>query len=441
MTAGGAAAPFVALRRSWRAATIALVVLIVSLGAGATNHAHAVIEQIYTLPFWDSALITCPFGWYSQCPGDGPGFHYGTDYQIGTISSGGEAVVAAASGTVKHCQGGGGGNYIVMDHGNGHRTRYLHLQDYAVPNGQYVTRGTLIGYEGNTEVPDGSYHLHFETRHAATTFTCGFDGTAVDPYASETYMWSTDPPSYYAGTDTIGWFRPGDKSWHLNNNLPPSGSNITFQSGSDPSVIPVTGDWDGDGDDTTGWFRPGDKSWHLSNSLPPSGSDYLFQSGDPYSTVIPVTGDWDGDGDDTTGWFRPSDTSWHLSNSLPPSGSDYLFQSGDPYSSVIPVVGDWDGDGDDATGWFRPGDKSWHLNNNLPPSGSNITFQSGSDPSVIPVTGDWNGDGTDTIGVIRGRTWLLRNSNSAGNAEIPGPNGFDYGLATDTPVTGDWDGQ
>ena len=54
----------------------------------------------------------------------------------------------------------------------------------------------------------------------------------------------------------------------------------------------------------------------------------------------------------------------------------------------------------------------------------------------IPVMGDWNGDGTHTVGVVRGNRWLLRNSNTAGNADID----FVFGKVGDIPVVGDWEG-
>jgi len=53
-----------------------------------------------------------------------------------------------------------------------------------------------------------------------------------------------------------------------------------------------------------------------------------------------------------------------------------------------------------------------------------------------PVIGDWNNDGIDTIGVYRDGTFYLRNSNTAGFADL---------IATltepgDLPVAGNWDG-
>ena len=55
----------------------------------------------------------------------------------------------------------------------------------------------------------------------------------------------------------------------------------------------------------------------------------------------------------------------------------------------------------------------------------------------IPVMGDWNGDGTHTVGVVRGNRWLLRNSNTAGNADVD----FVFGKVGDIPVVGDWEGR
>ena len=55
------------------------------------------------------------------------------------------------------------GNLIIIDHGNGLYTYYAHLSDYAVKEGDAVSRGRVIGYVGATGTVT-NYHLHFEIR-------------------------------------------------------------------------------------------------------------------------------------------------------------------------------------------------------------------------------------------------------------------------------------
>ena len=79
------------------------------------------------------------------------------------IAPAGEPVYAVADGMVKEVikSRKGLGNVVVVDHGNGYRTRYAHLADIEVRKGRKVKRGTRLGYvgvSGNSFAP----HLHYE---------------------------------------------------------------------------------------------------------------------------------------------------------------------------------------------------------------------------------------------------------------------------------------
>lgn len=79
------------------------------------------------------------------------------------IAQSGEPVYAAADGVVKEVirSRKGLGNVVVIDHGNGYRTRYAHLADVEAVRGRRVRRGTRLGYvgvSGNSFAP----HLHYE---------------------------------------------------------------------------------------------------------------------------------------------------------------------------------------------------------------------------------------------------------------------------------------
>lgn len=75
----------------------------------------------------------------------------------------GDPVWAAEAGRVVSAGWYGGyGNQVVIDHGNGLRTRYGHMTTINVSNGQTVSRGQYIGSEGTTGRSTGC-HIHFET--------------------------------------------------------------------------------------------------------------------------------------------------------------------------------------------------------------------------------------------------------------------------------------
>ncbi len=89
------------------------------------------------------------------------GEHSGTDFGIpvGTPIYAAEAgyVAKAAVGTKWY------GNYIQIIHSNNLSTLYAHMSSLSVGADQYVSKGQIIGYSGNTGFSSGP-HLHFEVR-------------------------------------------------------------------------------------------------------------------------------------------------------------------------------------------------------------------------------------------------------------------------------------
>ena len=88
----------------------------------------------------------------------------GPDYHSGLDISGerGQPVYATAAGTVTHVgYQGAYGKLIVIDHGFGLETRYGHLSEFTVKQGDTVKRGDVIGKVGATGRATG-YHLHYE---------------------------------------------------------------------------------------------------------------------------------------------------------------------------------------------------------------------------------------------------------------------------------------
>ena len=99
--------------------------------------------------------------------------HQGID--IGAVVRGvsGDPIYAAADGKVVISQfSSSAGNYIMIYHGNGLYTRYLHASSLLVSVGTYVTKGQTIALMGTTGNSDG-VHLHFDVR---------LNGSVVNPW-------------------------------------------------------------------------------------------------------------------------------------------------------------------------------------------------------------------------------------------------------------------
>lgn len=85
-------------------------------------------------------------------------FHYGMDF----VAKEGTPIYATADGTVEMAQNYlGYGNFIMIDHGDGYKTAYGHLNSIGVKKKQNVVRGQIIGTIGNTGISTGP-HLHYE---------------------------------------------------------------------------------------------------------------------------------------------------------------------------------------------------------------------------------------------------------------------------------------
>ena len=87
-----------------------------------------------------------------------PAYHPGLDISADKD----QPVRASAGGMVESAEWNGSyGNFLVIDHGFGIKTRYGHLSGFAVRAGATVQRGDLVGYVGATGRATGP-HLHFE---------------------------------------------------------------------------------------------------------------------------------------------------------------------------------------------------------------------------------------------------------------------------------------
>jgi hypothetical protein len=255
-------------------------------------------------------------------------------------------------------------------------------------------------------------------------------------------------PTFLLGPTQVGVFRNGTWILDTNKDHQLDAGDITFVYGL-PGDIPVTGDWNASGHTAVGVFRNvgGVGEWILDTN-----NDRVFDAGDQVffyglGTDTPVTGDWNGDGRTKVGVFRNVNGTgqWILNV----SGSDHF----DPTDAVFffgngndkPITGDWNGDRRGKVGVFQnKGGGQFVLDTNgdrVLDAGDAVFFYGiGTD---TPVSGDWSGAMRDAVGVTRdnGRGGLVWTLDFNDNLTFDPPDlVFTYGLNTDRPVTGVWNG-
>ena len=114
----------------------------------------------FTWPVPTVSTVSSPFGYRTHPVTGERKMHTGIDIPAAT----GTDIVASKSGTVEFSGVQNGyGNIVIIDHGDGTKTRYAHNSKNLVKKGDVVTQGQHIAEMGSTGVSTAS-HLHFEIR-------------------------------------------------------------------------------------------------------------------------------------------------------------------------------------------------------------------------------------------------------------------------------------
>lgn len=135
----------------------------------------AALQILETAPLWTGSFqipvigpITSAYGVFSFYQGIAQGWHHGVDI----AAPDGQVVSAANAGIVRLAEMLPlSGFTVVLDHGMGILTYYMHMSKVDVASGQRVNKGDLVGRVGSTGLATGP-HLHWGVR---------VNGIYVDP--------------------------------------------------------------------------------------------------------------------------------------------------------------------------------------------------------------------------------------------------------------------
>jgi Peptidase family M23 len=129
----------------------------------------------------------------------------------GTNISEGEPALASADGTVADAYTSNGEHRVLLDHGGGWTTHYVHLESVPpLADGQFVAAGEQIGRISNSGAE--SMHLHYNQEADGEPVAVKFNGQAIQTNAENEETWGT----YGDGEELTSLNCPGNSFMQFN---------------------------------------------------------------------------------------------------------------------------------------------------------------------------------------------------------------------------------
>lgn len=203
-----------------------------------------------------------------------------------------------------------------------------------------------------------------------------------------------------------------DETTMVANDIPYGG----VPAAGDPAIVPLMGDWDGNGVTTIGLYDPKTSIFYLKNSnvggyadiafcFYPGGCENHLRPSASTQAMLAIAGDWDGDGITTVGLYNPATSHFYLINVLREPALTEITDT--PYGAAnagwLPLAGDWNGDGKDSIGLYEPATGEFLLSNSITATVNDVYVTiPAANPYLaysVPIAGDWDGDGITNVGL------------------------------------------
>jgi murein DD-endopeptidase MepM/ murein hydrolase activator NlpD len=133
------------------------IILVLALLASACGRPDDVVWPISGDADASANVVSSPFG--PREHGGDYDFHAGVDFPVPE----GTKIHAIKAGTIEKIEhdDGSSGNWVLVDHGGGEKSAYLHLSEISVDAGDNVEAGTTLGRSGETGANSPHLHLNY----------------------------------------------------------------------------------------------------------------------------------------------------------------------------------------------------------------------------------------------------------------------------------------
>ncbi len=237
-------------------------------------------------------------------------------------------------------------------------------------------------------------------------------------------------------------YYPANGMWYIHylNRAP-----IAITNHGGPYLMPVPGDYDGDGIDDLALYDRETGNWHIRTL---DGRVLVNGMNWGWSEATPVPGDFDGDGRADLAVYHRARGDWYI---LSLNGRILAFGANWGWPGAVPVPGDFDGDGCSDLAVYHRARGDWYIR---ALDGRILTFGANWGWSKAwPVTGDFDGDGCSDLAVYHRAAglWYIRAlsgqviawaTNWGGPTGVPVPGDYNGDGRTDLAyynrATGDW---
>lgn len=225
-------------------------------------------------------------------------------------------------------------------------------------------------------------------------------GLPTEPWLMRpiTGAWNGRDPATQNRLSSVGLYTHSLSQFDFRYSLKPDAATASFAFGPvNRNLLPLAGDWEGEGRDSCGLYDQSTSTFYLRNTLTSGVADVEVQFGVSGKLYQPLVGDFDDDGVDTVCLYDSKSGEIFLRNSNTPGPADVKYSGLVTGPEWVAFCGKF-GDGGDLPCFYN---RETGLFGLYKRSGNSISiaYINLGMTGLLPICGDFDADGISQIGL------------------------------------------